>query len=78
MPKIAPSLLEHGKTVDVALELARTAAEMPAVAVSMIKEAVNATAPALNRTASYADADQSQLSARSQDAAQARDRFNRK
>jgi hypothetical protein len=42
----------------------------------MIKEAVNATAAALNRTASFADADQSQLTAMTRDARTARDRFN--
>ncbi|MCP5178855.1 MAG: enoyl-CoA hydratase/isomerase family protein [Pseudomonadales bacterium] len=65
-----------GQVADKALELARAAAAMPAIAVSMIKEAVNATAGALNRTASFADADQSQLSAASEDALGARDRFN--
>jgi hypothetical protein len=64
--------------VEKALELARAAAEMPAVATLMIKEAVNATAGALNRTASFADADQSQLTAATEDARTARDRFNRK
>jgi enoyl-CoA hydratase/carnithine racemase len=67
-----------GKTVEVATQLAQSAADMPAVAVSMIKEAVNATAAALNRTASFADADQSQLTAGTQDARGARDRFNKK
>ena len=59
------------------LELAHAAAEMPPLAVRMIKEAVNATANTLNRTASYADADQSKLAAASADAKSARDRFNR-
>lgn len=67
-----------GETVDVALKLARVAAEIPPVAVSMIKEAVNATATALNHTASYADADQSQLSAASRDARDASQQFNSK
>jgi enoyl-CoA hydratase/carnithine racemase len=67
-----------GKTVEVATQLAHSAAVMPAVAVSMIEEAVNATAAALNRTASFADADQSQLTAGTQDARGARDRFNKK
>jgi enoyl-CoA hydratase len=67
-----------GSAADVALTLARSAAEIPAVAASMIKEAVNATATALNRMASYADADQSQLSAATQDARTASDRFNKK
>jgi hypothetical protein len=44
----------------------------------MVKQAVNATAAALNRTASFADADQSQLTAASRDAKAASERFNRK
>ncbi len=67
-----------GEAASVAAELAGAAAEIPQVAVSMIKEAVNATAGALNRVASFADADQSQLSAATEDARGARDRFNRK
>ena len=67
-----------GEAAERALELARAAAEMPAIAVSMVKEAVNATVNALHRTASYADADQSQLSAASQDARGASERFNAK
>jgi enoyl-CoA hydratase/carnithine racemase len=67
-----------GEAADVALKLAQAVAEIPPVAVSMIKEAVNATATALNRTASYADADQSQLSAATADARAASDRFNKK
>jgi enoyl-CoA hydratase/carnithine racemase len=67
-----------GEAVDVAMKLARTVAEIPPVAASMIKEAVNATTTALNRTASYADADQSQLSAATADARAASDRFNKK
>ncbi|MDZ7669855.1 MAG: enoyl-CoA hydratase-related protein [Gammaproteobacteria bacterium] len=66
-----------GKTVEKALEMARTVVERPAVAVAMIKEGVNAIAGALNHTASYADADQSQLSAATDDARNARDRFNK-
>ncbi|MEQ8861649.1 MAG: enoyl-CoA hydratase/isomerase family protein [Pseudomonadales bacterium] len=65
-----------GQAAARARELAHAAAEMPAIATQMIKEAVNATAGALNRTASFADADQSQLTAASQDARAARDRFN--
>ncbi len=67
-----------GETVDTALTMARTVVEMPAIAVAMIKEAVNATAGALNRVASHADADQSQVSAATADAQGARDRFNTK
>ena len=43
-----------------------------------VMSGVNATAAALNRTASFADADQSQLTAGTSDARSARDRFNRK
>ena len=67
-----------GSAVDAAMQLAGAAAEMPPIAVSMVKEAVNATTTALNRVASFADADQSQLSAASTDAQGARDRFNQK
>jgi enoyl-CoA hydratase/carnithine racemase len=72
--EIAPD----GQAVDVAMKLALAAAEIPPVAASMIKEAVNATAAALHRTASYADADQSQLSAATKDARAASAAFNRK
>jgi enoyl-CoA hydratase/carnithine racemase len=75
---LAEEVVPDGGAVEKALELARAAAEMPAVATLMIKEAVNATAGALNRTASFADADQSQLTAATEDARTARDRFNRK
>ena len=43
----------------------------------MVKEAVNATAAALNRATSFADADQSWLTARTDDARGARNRFNK-
>jgi len=72
--EIAPD----GEALDVALKLARAAAETPAVAATMIKEGVNATAAALNRAVSWADADQSQLTAGTADARSARERFNRK
>ncbi|HEB90341.1 MAG TPA: enoyl-CoA hydratase/isomerase family protein [Deltaproteobacteria bacterium] len=65
-----------GQALEKATELARRAAGMPPIAVRMIKEAVNATATTLNRVASYADADQSMLSAATEDARAARDRFN--
>lgn len=55
--EIAPD----GQVVAKALELARLAVSMPAPAVRMVKEAVNATAGALHKATSYADADQSQL-----------------
>jgi hypothetical protein len=44
----------------------------------MIKEAVNLTAGALNRTAIFADADQSQLTMVTKDGMSARDRFSEK
>ena len=72
--EIAPD----GQVAEKAMELAQRAAAMPPIATRMIKEAVNATANALNRTASFADADQSQLTATSADARSARERFNKK
>lgn len=75
---LVEEIAEDGAVAEKALELAAAAADMPAVATQMIKEAVNATATALNRTASFADADQSQLTAATADAKSARDRFNRK
>ncbi len=72
---LVDEVVPDGGTVDLALNLARTVVERPAVAVAMIKEAVNATAGALNRTASHADADQSQVSAGTEDAANARESF---
>ena len=71
--EIAPD----GQAMDKAFDLAQRAAGMPPIAVRMIKEAVNATATTSNRIASYADADQSMLSAASEDAKSARDRFNK-
>ncbi len=65
-----------GQAAARAMELARAAAAMPVIATRMIKAAVNLTAGALNRTASFADADQSQLTAVTADARSARDRFN--
>ena len=75
---LAEEVAPDGQAAERALEMARMAAEMPAVATQMVKEAVNATATALNRAASFADADQSQLTAASTDARTARDRFNQK
>ncbi len=75
---LAEEVVPDGETVSKAIELAETAAEMPVIATQMVKEAVNATAGALNRAASFADADQSWLTAMSTDARSARDRFNKK
>lgn len=71
--EIAPD----GQAMEKAIELAECAAGMPPIAVRMIKEAVNATATTSNRIASFADADQSMLSAATDDAKAARDRFNK-
>ncbi len=68
---------QDGKTVAKAMELAEVASSMPQLAVTMVKQAVNATCTALNGAVSFADADQSQLTAASQDAAKAREAFNR-
>ncbi len=75
---LVEEIAADGEAEAVARSLGEAAAEMPPVAVSMIKEAVNATAAALNRTASYADADQSQLSAASEDARAAREQFQKR
>lgn len=75
---LAEEIAADGQAADKAMEMALAAAEMPAIATRMVKEAVNATANALNRTASFADADQSQLTATTTDASSARDSFNDK
>ncbi len=75
---LVEEVAEDGKALEKALELAEAAAEMPVIATRMVKEAVNATCGALNRAASFADADQSWLSAITEDARGARDRFNKK
>lgn len=68
-------LCERGNAVDRAVELADRALRQPAVTVRMVKEAVNATANALHRATSFADADQSQLSASFTAAQKARAEF---
>jgi len=67
-----------GETVARAMEMAQTVCEMPQIATQMVKEAVNATATALNRATSFADADQSWLTALSDDARTAREQFAKK
>lgn len=64
-----------GGSVDRALALAEATVAMPHATVRLVKEAVNATAGALHRATSYADADQSQLTAGFVDAHRARDAF---
>ena len=66
---------DPGQAVDVARDLAQTAASMPAATTRMVKEAVNATANALHRASSFADADQSALTRTFADAVAARQRF---
>lgn len=75
---LVDELAEDGKTVDVALEMARKTAAMPAVTVRLMKEAINATAGALYRATSFADADQSQLTSAFEAARTARQRFGRR
>ncbi|MEC9345668.1 MAG: enoyl-CoA hydratase/isomerase family protein [Pseudomonadota bacterium] len=74
---LVDEIAEDGQAADLAMELASRAAEMPAAATRMVKEAVNATANALNYVASYADADQSWLTSTWADAREARNRFGR-
>jgi enoyl-CoA hydratase len=68
-------LAEPSESVNVALGLAKRCAANPPIASAMVKEAVNAIAGSLHRIGSYADADQSQLSATNQNAVGARMRF---
>ena len=75
---LAEEVAADGETVTRALEMAATVCEMPQVATQMVKEAVNATSAALNRASSFADADQSWLTAMTDDALGARDRFTKK
>lgn len=74
---LAEEVASDGETVKRALEMAATVCEMPQVATQMVKEAVNATSGALNRVSSFADADQSWLTATTDDALGAKDRFSK-
>ena len=74
---LAEEVTPDGETVARARQMAATVCDMPQVATQMVKEAVNATAAALNRATSFADADQSWLTAMTDDAQGARDRFNK-
>ena len=73
---LVDEIADDGKVVEKAMEMAELAASMPAPAVRMVKEAVNATANALHRAVGYADADQSQLSSGFQTAQAASNDFN--
>ena len=72
---LVDELADPGGSVDKALELARTAASMPAATTRMVKQAVNATAYALHKASAYADADQSALTRTYQAAVSARAAF---
>ncbi|MDJ0926166.1 MAG: enoyl-CoA hydratase/isomerase family protein [Gammaproteobacteria bacterium] len=67
-----------GGAVAKATEVAQSVCEQPAVAVRMVKEAVNATVHGGYQASCYADADQSQLSGKFTEARAARDDFLRK
>lgn len=75
---LVDEIADDGQAKAKAVELAEKAAEKPAAAVRMVKEAVNATANALDHVSSYADADQSWLTSTMSAARDARDRFGRK
>jgi enoyl-CoA hydratase/carnithine racemase len=69
-------IADDGAVVEKAMELATAAVQVPAPAMRMVKEAVNATANALHKATAYADADQSQLSSNFRSALDAGNNFN--
>jgi enoyl-CoA hydratase/carnithine racemase len=69
-------LVDDGRTTDAALAMARKTIEMPPATLRLVKEAINATAGALHRATSFADGDQSQLTAST--ARTARERFGKR
>jgi enoyl-CoA hydratase/carnithine racemase len=73
---LADELADTGDTVDAARGMLETTLAHPPTTVRMVKEAVNATAGALHRATSFADADQSQLTAKFAGAKTARDDFS--
>jgi enoyl-CoA hydratase/carnithine racemase len=75
---LVDELADDGRTVEAALGMARKTAEMPAVTVRLMKEAINATANALHRATSFADGDQSQLTGGFEAARAARERFGKR
>ena len=75
---LVDELADDGRTVEVALAMARKTAEMPPATVRLMKEAINATAGALHLATSYADADQSQLTSSFEAARTARERFGKR
>ncbi len=75
---LADEIATSGAVVEAAVELAIAAAAVPAPAMRMVKEAVNATANALHKATGFADADQSQLSSNFRSARDAANDFNKK
>lgn len=75
---LCDEVASDGETVTRAMEMTGTVCEMPQIATQMVKEAVNATATALNRATSFADADQSWLTAMTEEALGAKERFGAK
>jgi enoyl-CoA hydratase/carnithine racemase len=75
---LVDELAEDGGTVEAALGMARKTSQMPPATVRLMKEAINATAGALHRAASFADGDQSQLTASFEAARAARERFGKR
>ena len=74
---LVDELADTGATVDVAKTILNEALAHPAATVRLVKEAVNATANALHHATSFADADQSQLTAAFVGARDARGDFGR-
>lgn len=75
---LVDELAESGMSVEKALEMAAVAVSRPPATVRMVKQAVNATAGALHAATSFADADQSQLTAGYAAAAAAKTAFRGK
>ncbi|AZW32241.1 enoyl-CoA hydratase/isomerase family protein [Bordetella bronchiseptica GA96-01] len=72
---LADWLVPQGKTVEYARELADKVARSPSHVVKMSKESVNAHANALNFVATYMDVDQALVCGQSDEAREARGRF---
>lgn len=75
---LVDELADDGGTVEAALGMARKTSQMPPATVRLMKEAINATSGALHRAASFADGDQSQLTASFEAARAARERFGKR
>ena len=75
---LVDELADDGGTVEAALGMARKTSQMPPATVRLMKEAINATAGALHRAVSFADGDQSQLTASFEAARTARERFGKR